>query len=695
MAKKASIGAGIGISGEREFRQAIAGINKDLGVLNSEMKKVTAEFADNNSSIESLTRKDEILNSQLDTQRQKIEAIKNALENSKIQYGENDNKTKDWQKTLNNTEADLFKLDKELRDNKAALENAVNPANTLGNELNNVGDNAGKAGQKCFSMGDMIKANLISQAIIDGVRMLADTFIDLAKGAMDSADTIQQMSDQTGRSAEELQELKYIGDSVGTSLDTITSSQAKLTRSMNSARNGNNKYAEAFDKLHISITNSDGSLRDSKTVMMEALGALNKVGNETERDSLAMDIFGKSAQDLNPLIKLGSDELKRMGDEARSSGAIMSNETIATLDNLGDSMGQLKQSLTGKLGEAFASIAPSFEGFIGKIKNIDLTPITDFLKFLMDNSEVIIAGVVGLGTAMLTWNIAGIVLSVVEAIKAFKLANEGATIAQYALNLAMSLNPIAIIVTIVAALVSAIITLWKTNDDFRNKVIEIWNNIKAAFKNTIDSIVNFVTVTIPEAFTNAVEWLKSIPSKIWDAIVSAVDKVKEWGANLKQKALEAAAQLIIDFVEKMKELPENIVQVGTNLVHGIWNGIKDGATWLWDKIKGWCNDIVTKIKNFFGIESPSKVMKNTVGKNLALGIGDGFSSTMSKVSVDMAKSIPASFDTSLVIAKHASAKALGSTIVQNFYFTQSEASPFEVARQTKKAALNLLREVLV
>ena len=87
--------------------------------------------------------------------------------------------------------------------------------------------------------------------------------------------------------------------------------------------------------------------------------------------------------------------------------------------------------------------------------------------------------------------------------------------------------------------------------------------------------------------------------------------------------------------------------IGRNLVAGIWNGLSNSLEWIKDKIRGWVGNVTKFIKRLFGINSPSKVFKEEIGTNLALGIGEGFSDTMKDVSTEMASSIPNSFDTNI------------------------------------------------
>lgn len=110
------------LEGEKEYRKAISQINSDLKVLSSEMGKVTAEFGKNDKSVSGLTSRNKILAEQIDKQKEKISTLKGALAESSEKYGENDKKTNAWKTSLNKAEAELIKMEKELKDNEKALD---------------------------------------------------------------------------------------------------------------------------------------------------------------------------------------------------------------------------------------------------------------------------------------------------------------------------------------------------------------------------------------------------------------------------------------------------------------------------------------------------------------------------------------------------------------------------------------------
>ena len=84
--------------------------------------------------------------------------------------------------------------------------------------------------------------------------------------------------------------------------------------------------------------------------------------------------------------------------------------------------------------------------------------------------------------------------------------------------------------------------------------------------------------------------------------------------------------------------------IGKNLVQGIWNGIKDATGWILEKIKGFGESVLNGIKKIFGIHSPSRVFRDEVGKNLALGLGEGFTEEMNALTKDMSNAIPTDFE---------------------------------------------------
>lgn len=323
----------------------------------------------------------------------------------------------------------------------------------------------------------------------------------LASKAIDNADGIQKMSDVTGISAERLQELQYAGNNLGVSLDTIAGAQAKLTKSMAAAIDGTGTQAEAFSTLGISVTDSNGNLRDAKDVMNEAFSALNGVGNETERDALAMSIFGKSAMELNPLIKAGSDEMARLTEEARKVGAVLSGEDIEALDAFGDSMDAVKMAISASFAKAFAELLPILQELMPVIQEKIIPAIAGFaegiadliLKFsnLPGPLQGLVGGAAGLTVAMgpllmLFGGIAGGLSNILGLVGSSGLIGgmSGAAGATGGLSAAFTAltGPVGIAVAAVAAIGAVIAGAWQNSEIFRDSVGSAFESIKVTIQ---------------------------------------------------------------------------------------------------------------------------------------------------------------------------------------------------------------------
>ena len=339
----AGIGPSISLKGEKEFRQAISAINNEMKVLGSEMNKVTAEFSDNSKSVDALKARNEVLNKEIEKQTDKVSLLKGALSEAEKQYGESDKRTLSWKSSLNNAEAELTKLTKEVDKNEKAMKDAEKPTEEVGKELKSLGSNADDAGKKTSILGDIIKGKLISEAIIAGIKGLGNALKSAAVGLKDMAvesaayaDEVLTTSAQTGLATDKIQELQYASELVDVSLETVTGSMARNIRAMGDAQMGTAQYVEAYEKLGITYKNTDGTLRDGQTVYWEVIDALGAMDNATERDSIAMDLLGRSAQELNPLILAGSATMAELATEAQNVGAVLSEDALTGLGAFDD-----------------------------------------------------------------------------------------------------------------------------------------------------------------------------------------------------------------------------------------------------------------------------------------------------------------------------------------------------------------------
>lgn len=362
------------LSGEKEYKQAISEIGSGMKVLDSEMRKVTSAYAQNADSVEALSAKNDVLGRKISTQTEKIEYLRAALQQSAEKYGEADKRTMQWQTSLNNAEAELNNLNNQFDENKQKIADSGKEMGNLGDVVNGLTSKLG------IQLPDGMKSSMNAMGSLDASSLaLAGTFaavaaaivkvekamISMTKESASFADNIITLSMQTGQTTDQLQEFSYATELIDVSVDTLQGSLRKLTNNMQDAMNGTGNAKDAFDTLGVSVTNADGSMRSANDVFYETIDALGKVKNETERDAMSMDIFGRSAQDLNPLIIQGSDTLKAYADEAHNVGYVLDEEALSALGAVDDAYQRLQKTQEGVKNQLAAEFAPYLEEFYG------------------------------------------------------------------------------------------------------------------------------------------------------------------------------------------------------------------------------------------------------------------------------------------------------------------------------------------
>lgn len=367
------------LSGEKEYKQALSEIGNGMRVLDSEMRKVQSAYAKNADSVESLAAQNDVLERKILSQTEKIEYLKAALQQSAEKYGESDKRTMQWQTSLNNAEAELNNLNNKLDENKEKIEESGKETGNLGDVVSGLTEKFGiklpEGMQK--SMNSMGSLNTASVKIAGGFVALAvaiakaeKALISMTKESAAFADNIITLSMQTGQTTDQLQEFSYATELIDVSVDTLQGSLTKLTNNMQDTINGTGNAKASFEALGISVTDADGNMRSANDVFYETIDALGDVKNETERDAMAMDIFGRSAQDLNPLIIQGSETLKAYAQEAHNVGYVLDDEALSALGAVDDAYQRLQKSQEGAKNQLSAEFAPYLTEFYEKITKL-------------------------------------------------------------------------------------------------------------------------------------------------------------------------------------------------------------------------------------------------------------------------------------------------------------------------------------
>ena len=384
------------LDGEKEYKAAVSEINASLRVLNSEMKLVSEQFKNNDKSVEALTASSDVLSRQILTQKEKVEALQAALKNSAERYGEADARTKRWQTSLNNAQAELVKMERELKANSDAMEknnedladldegldtldggllDTTESGKGLGDVLDdltgklgiNLPEGATSTLNSMVSLGGELTLLIgafaaAAAAVVEVEKALANLTLEQAAAAGE----IQDVAMQTGLSTEAVQRYQYACDMIGVSFDTVASSQAKMIRNMADVQSGSETAAATWNQLGIEVMNADGSLRDAQEVFLEVIDVLGQIENATQRDAVSMEIFGRSAQDLNPLIVQGTDAFQAFYDEASDVKDILTDVQLETLAGLDDEMHRVEARFESGANSMALKFTPALQEFYEK-----------------------------------------------------------------------------------------------------------------------------------------------------------------------------------------------------------------------------------------------------------------------------------------------------------------------------------------
>lgn len=374
------------------------------------------------------------------------------------------------------------------------------------------------------------------------------------------------------------------------------------------------------------------------------------------------------------------------------------------------------------LTAAMSSLGQAFMPIVTGLTNVAtmlLSGVQPAVQWFVTNLPIIAPILAGIVT---TIGLLAVVLNASTiATTAQTVATNAAAAAQGLLNMVMNANPIALIVTLIAGLVVAIIGLWSNSEAFRNFVTgafqqiqqvaqvvidaivnfftvtvpnaigvvigffqNLWNSIVSVFNGAlstvsgfVSSVVSFFTVSVPNAVSNMLSAAGRIPGQIASFLGNALSSAASFVGSFASSAIQAASQFVSNIVSGLSGLAGRVMSVGSDIVHGIWSGISGAAGWLMNQISGFANNIVSGIKGFFGIASPSKVMRDEVGKYLAEGVAVGWEKNDPMASIERDLNVGVS---RLSVQAQALEGAGGTTNYQTVNFNQPVESPDQVAR---------------
>lgn len=698
-----SFGGTVKLTGESEYRRALSNISNNLKVLSSEMKVVTSQYDTNDKSISNLSKQNEVLSKKIDEQKQKVITLKQALADSKKETGENSTTTQKWQTNLNNAQAELNKLERELNNNKT--------------EIANFGKVEDNVGEKTTRLGDIIKGNLISSAITSGIKALGSAIkqvgsvvLDVGKQALESFANNEQLiggvetlfKDSAGTVENYANNAyKTAGLSANEYMETVTSFSASLLQSLNG---DTAKSAQVADMAITDMSDNANKMGTDMTMIQNTYQGFAKQnytmldnlklgygGTKEEMQRLLLDaqkITGikydiSNLNDVYQAIHVIQGELGITGTTAKEAsttiqGSIASMKSawqnmltgIATGNS--ENIGNLVNNLTDSVITAGQNIIPRVQEIINGV----VTMLPQIIEKINENLPMLLES----GGQIFQTLLNGI-NSVIPNIgyTAFYIINQFLTgiISNLPLILEMGINLLTELINGISQTLPELIPV------AINSIVTMVETLLDNIDMIIDAGIQLI-LSLAEGLMNALpELIDKIPviiDKLINAITNNLPKILEMGITLIIKLAEGLIKAIPQLISKIPEIITSLVngfknyfsnmsEIGKNLVSGIWEGIKNAKDWLIGKVKEWCGNILDGIKSFFGIHSPSKVFKDEIGTNLALGLGEGFSNTMKDVTQDMSASIPKKFDINTTVSGIHNTNQLNLENITNAFIT--------------------------
>lgn len=408
-----TISTKVALEGEKEYKQALSGINSGLKVLSSEMKLTATQFAENADSMEALTAKGDVLERQMLSQKEKVETLQQALQRSAEAFGESDKRTAAWQVSLNNAQAVLIQMERDLNENREAIEKAAAAAANAEDayaQMENALDDTQKAADQnvsildklrnvfgdtedsSSSLGDVIDdlAGKFGVDLPDGAKKalnalgdmdikaagLATAFAAIAAAVIETEKALINMTQERAEIAsmlsniaqtinmdvEATQQWDYVLKTVGSSIEDAQGDLSAFQEKIMDAAGGTGEAAEMFRKLGISVMDQHGKLRSTESVLQQTVHALQNMRNETERNAISSILLGSTGEKLIPIYNQSTESLNNLLGKKKELGIQTKNE-IEVLSDVSKALIDYEERVNHANDAIAAEFAPSLKAF--------------------------------------------------------------------------------------------------------------------------------------------------------------------------------------------------------------------------------------------------------------------------------------------------------------------------------------------
>lgn len=629
-------------------------LNKRLEEQKSKLKLVSDQYKQYQNAVKQSADEHTKLGEKLENAKGKLASIeaqcgqnskeyeeqKKAVDDLQKQYDES-TKAQDKNKKslsqlavqMNNAQADVNKTTKEIDNLGKESDGSAKQVDNLSKKMGDA-DGASKNLNDGFTVLKGTMANLASQAIskiVDGFKSLVGGAVDYQKSMEYYTTSFTVMTGSADKASETVKKLADIGAKTPFDMPQLADATSLL---MNFGFNADDAVDSMMmlgdisqgsaDKLD-SISRAYGKMSSAQKVSLEDINMMIDAGfNPLQEIS---EHTGESMQSLYDRIskgKMSVDEITESMKRSTSEGGKYFKSMDAQSQTLDGRLSTLSDTINSKLGEALQPILQKaadewLPNITNAIDNMDIDSVVsviddivsavgDLFGFIMNNGDTIISLVAGIGTAMMVWNVASMINGVVGAVKAFQVANEGASVAQALLNGVMNANPIMLVVTLLAGLIATIVTLWNTNEGFRNAVISVWNAFKDTVGNAITAVGGFIG--------NLISWFQALPGRIGGFLDNVIGNVQNWASNMVSRASEAGSNFVSRVVSFIRGLPSAVWNWLSNTLNNAWNFAGQLARAGANAASGLVNNIIGKIRSL-----PSQLYN--WGVDMVKGIANG------------------------------------------------------------------------
>lgn len=613
-------------------------LNKRLEEQKSKLKLVSDQYKQYQNAVKQSADEHTQLGEKLENAKGKLASIeaqcgknskeyeeqKKAVDDLQKQYDESTTAQDKNKKSLsqlavqmNNAKADVIKTTKEIDNLGKESDGSAKQVDNLSKKMGDA-DGASKNLNDGFTVLKGTMANLASQAIskvVDGFKALVGGAVDYQKSMEYYTTSFTVMTGSADKASETVKKLADIGAKTPFDMPQLADATSLL---MNFGFNADDAVDSMMmlgdisqgsaDKLD-SISRAYGKMSSAQKVSLEDINMMIDAGfNPLQEIS---EHTGESMQSLYDRIshgKMSVDEITESMKRSTSEGGKYFQSMDAQSKTLDGRLSTLSDTVNSKLGEALQPILqkaadewlPNITNAIDNM-NIDsvvsvidnlISGVGDLFGFIMNNGDTIISLVAGIGTAMMVWNVASMINGVVTAVKAFQVANEGASVAQALLNGVMNANPIMLVATLLAGLIATIVTLWNTNEGFRNAVISVWNAFKDTVGNAIAAVGGFIG--------NLISWFQALPGRIGAFLGGVIGNVQNWASNMVSKASEAGSNFVSRVVSFIRGLPSAVWNWLSSTLNNAWNFAGQLARAGVNAASGLVNSIIGKIRSLPG-----------------------------------------------------------------------------------------------